>query len=136
VEFADGAVIAHLARPDMRLPIQFALSYPERLSRPEPPPDLASIGALHFEPFDGERWPCVGLAREAMAAGGTAPAALNAADEVAVAWFLDGRIPFTAIPRIIARALEAHDTGPGDSVEALLAAGVEVREFLERTQAA
>jgi len=136
VEFADGAVIAHLARPDMRLPIQFALSYPERLSRPEPPPDLASIGALHFEPFDGERWPCVGLAREAMAVGGTAPAALNAADEVAVAWFLDGRIPFTAIPRIIARALEAHEAGPGDSVEALLAAGAEVREFLERTQTA
>ena len=136
VEFADGAVIAHLARPDMRLPIQFALSYPERLSRPEPPPDLASLGALHFEAFEGERWPCVGLAREAMAVGGTAPAALNAADEVAVAWFLAGKIPFTAIPRIIARALEAHEVGPGDSVEALLDAGAEVREFLERTQAA
>jgi len=136
VEFADGAVIAHLARPDMRLPIQFALSYPERLSRPEPPPDLASLGALHFEPFHGERWPCVGLAREAMAVGGTAPAALNAADEVAVAWFLAGRVPFTAIPRIIARALEAHEAGPGDSVEALLAAGADVREFLERTQTA
>ncbi len=136
VEFVDGAVIAHLARPDMRLPIQFALSYPERLSRPEPPPDLASLGALHFERFDGERWPCVGLAREAMEAGGTAPAALNAGDEVAVEWFLAGKIPFTAIPRIIARALEAHEAGPGDSVEALLAVGAEVRELLERTQEA
>ena len=136
VEFADGAVIAHLARPDMRLPIQYALSYPERLSRPEPAPDLASLGALHFEPFDADQWPCVGLAREAMRVGGTAPAALNAADEVAVAWFLAGKIPFAAIPRIVARALEAHEVRAGDSVEALLAAGTEVRESLERTQAA
>jgi len=134
VEFVDGAEIAHLAQPDMRLPIQFALSYPERMVRPEPPPDLASLGALHFEPFDGERWPCVGLAREAMARGGTAPAALNAADEVAVAWFLEGRVSFTAIPDILERALEAHEVRRGDSVEALLEVDAEVREFLERTQ--
>ncbi len=134
VEFVDGAVMAHLAQPDMRLPIQFALSYPARLARPEPPPDLAHLGALRFEPFDGERWPCVELARRAMAMGGTAPSALSAADEVAVAWFLDGRIPFTAIPHTIERALTAHDVKPGDSLEALLEADAQVRRFLERTQ--
>lgn len=130
VQFVDGSVIAHLAQPDMRLPIQFALSYPERLPRPDPPPDLADLGALHFEAFDGRRWPCVGLAREAMAVGGTAPAALNAADEVAVEWFLQGRIPFTAISRIIEEVLTAHDVGAGESVEELLAVDRQVREML------
>ncbi len=134
VEFVDGAVLAHLAQPDMRLPIQYALSHPARLPRPEPPPDLAKLGALHFAPFDDERWPCVGLAKEALKLGGTAPAALNAADEVAVGWFLEGRIKFTAIPRLIEHALQTHAVGAGNSVEELLAADRQVRESLEREQ--
>jgi len=135
VEFVDGAVIAHLAQPDMRLPIQYALSHPERLARPEPPPDLAAMGALHFQRFDDARWPCVGLAREALAMGGTAPAALNAADEVAVGWFLEGRIRFTAISRIIESVLRKHEVGPADSIEELLAVDAQVRDSLEREQA-
>jgi 1-deoxy-D-xylulose-5-phosphate reductoisomerase len=131
VEFVDGSVIAHLAQPDMRLPIQFALSYPERLPRRDPPPDLAELGALHFERFDTQRWPCVELARKAIEAGGTAPAALNAADEVAVEWFLQERVPFTAIPRIIEEVLAAHDVGAGESVDELLAADTQVREMLQ-----
>jgi 1-deoxy-D-xylulose-5-phosphate reductoisomerase len=118
----------------MRLPIQYALSYPERLPRAEPPPDLARLGALHFETFSSNRWPCVGLAQEAMASGGTAPAVLNAADEVAVEWFLRGRIRFTQIPVIIESALDAHTAEEGGSIEALIATDGEVREFLSRDQ--
>jgi 1-deoxy-D-xylulose-5-phosphate reductoisomerase len=130
VEFVDGSVIAHLARPDMRLPIQFALSYPERLPRQEPPPDLTRLGALHFEAFAADRWPCVRLAREALAAGGTAGAALNAADEVAVSWFLEGRIAFLQISRIIEAALASHTVKPGTSIDELLAVDRQVRERL------
>jgi 1-deoxy-D-xylulose-5-phosphate reductoisomerase len=130
VEFIDGSVLAQLARPDMRLPIQFALSYPERWLRPEPPVDLTALGALHFSALSEQRWPCVRLAREALAAGGTAPAALNAADEVAVSWFLGGRIRFTEIAGIVERALDAHRVQPGGSVEELLAVDAEVRRSL------
>ena len=132
VEFADGSVMAQLARPDMRLPIQFALSYPERLPRPEPAVDLAAVGALHFEPLSPERWPCLALAREAMARGGAAPAVLNAADEVAVEWFLAGQVAFTQIPRIVEAALRECEAGPGASIEDLLAADRSVRERLQR----
>jgi 1-deoxy-D-xylulose-5-phosphate reductoisomerase len=134
LEFIDGSVLAHLAEPDMRVPIQFALSYPERLPRADPAPDLARLGALHFGPLSVERWPCVRLAREALAAGGTAPAVLNAADEAAVSWFLEGRIRFTDIPRIIESALAGQQVGAGDSIDALLAADAGAREFLERDQ--
>jgi len=134
VEFADGSVLAQLAAPDMRLPIQYALSYPERLPRPEPPVNLAELGALHFEPLSEQRWPCVRLAREVLDTGGTAPAALNAADEVAVQWFLDGRLPFTGIPRVIEAALNHHHPEPGDSIDALLAADRQVRDYLERNR--
>lgn len=135
VEFVDGSVIAHLARPDMRLPIQFALSYPERLPRPDPPPDLADLGALRFERFDTRRWPCVGLARRATETGGTAPAALNAGDEVAVEWFLQGKVSFSAIPRIVEHAVTTHEVGAGESVEELLAVDRRVRDMLEESAA-
>jgi 1-deoxy-D-xylulose-5-phosphate reductoisomerase len=134
VEFVDGSVLAHLANPDMRLPIQFALSYPERLPRTDAPPDLAALGALHFAPLSLERWPCVRLAREALAAGGTAPTVLNAADEVAVSWFLEGRVRFTDIPDIIERALAGREVGPGDSIEAILGADARTRARLEKDQ--
>jgi len=132
IEFADGSVLAHLARPDMRLPIQFALSYPERLPRPDPPPDFAALGALHFAAFEPARWPCVALAREAMSVGGTAPTALNAADEVAVAWFLAGRIPFPTIAQIVEFALENHTPTAGESLEELLETDRRVRDLVER----
>jgi len=131
VEFVDGSTLAQLARPDMRVPIQFALSYPERWPRPEPPVDLAAVGALHFAPLSERRWPCVRLAKEALAAGGSAPAALNAADEVAVSWFLSGRIRFTEIAQIIERALDSHAGRPGGSVEELLEVDAQVRRSLE-----
>ncbi len=134
VEFADGSVLAQLAAPDMRLPIQYALSYPERLPRPEPPVDLAQLGALHFEPLSEQRWPSIRLAREVLDTGGTAPAALNAADEVAVQWFLEGRLPFTGIPRVIEAALSHHHPEAGDSIDALLAADRQVRDYLERNR--
>jgi 1-deoxy-D-xylulose-5-phosphate reductoisomerase len=132
VEFVDGSVLAHLARPDMRLPIQFALSYPERLPRPEEPLDLARLGTLHFEPLSEERWPTIRLARRVLADRATAAAAMNAADEVAVEWFLSGRIGFTQIPRIIEDVLDRHEPRAGDTIEALLAVDREVRERLEQ----
>jgi 1-deoxy-D-xylulose-5-phosphate reductoisomerase len=135
VEFADGSVLAQLAQPDMRLPIQFALSYPERLPRAAQSVDLAGPGALRFAPVPEGRYPCLRLARQALAAGGTAPAALNAADEVAVAWFLEGRIRFTQIAQVIESALAEHEAGPGGSLEELLAADRQVRDRLQERSA-
>jgi 1-deoxy-D-xylulose-5-phosphate reductoisomerase len=114
VEFVDGSVIAQLGVTDMRLPIQYAFSWPERWEAPLPPLDLAKCRTLSFEEPDHGRFPCLGLAYRALAAGGASPVVLNAANEVAVAAFLDGRLPFPAIPRLIEDALEAHDrTGAG-----------------------
>ena len=134
VDFVDGAVLAQLGRPDMRLPIQFALSYPERLPRPEPPLDLAALGTLHFEPLSAERWPALGLARRVLTERGTSGAVLNAADEVAVSWFLSGRIRFTQIARIVEEMLTRTPVESGESVEALLAVDREVRKKLDMEQ--
>ncbi|MGC8960789.1 MAG: 1-deoxy-D-xylulose-5-phosphate reductoisomerase, partial [Chloroflexia bacterium] len=115
VEFCDGSVKAQLGFPDMRLPIQYALGYPERLPQRYTTVGWAEAGPLTFEPVDEERFPCLRLAREAGRAGSTYPAVLSAADEVAVALFLEGRIGFLDIPRLIAGALEAHrPAGPVD----------------------
>ncbi len=131
VEFRDGSILAQLAPPDMRLPIQFALTYPERLPGRIAPLDLAGLGALHFSEPPRSRYPCLRLAREALEAGGTAPAALNAADEVAVGWFLQGRIAFTRIPEIISEVMAEHEVRPADSLETLLEVDRGVRERLE-----
>jgi 1-deoxy-D-xylulose-5-phosphate reductoisomerase len=101
VEYVDGSVIAQLSNPDMRVPIAYALAYPERIASGARPLDLASLGKLSFEKLDPQRFPCLQLAYVAMRAGGTAPAVLNAANEVAVEAFLARRIPFTAIPAVI-----------------------------------
>ncbi len=106
IHLNDGASLAHLGAPDMRVPISYAMHYPDRADTSLEPLDLASVGRLDFEAPDPGRFPCLRLAREAGEAGGTAPCVLNAADEVAVAAFLDGRIPFTAIGEIVARTLE------------------------------
>ena len=127
IELIDGSVIAQLGATDMRHAIQYALTYPERRPSPLAPLDLARLGALHFEPPDLERFPCVALAYRAMRAGGSAPAALNAANETAVAAFLDRRIRLTDIPLVIGRVLDAHAPRPASALDAVLAADAAAR---------
>ena len=127
VELIDGSVLAQLGVTDMRHVIQYALTYPARRESPLPPLDLARLGSLHFEAPDRARFPCVELAYRAMRAGGTHPAVLNAANEIAVAAFLDGRLRLTDIPVVIRRALDAHAPRPASSLEAVLAADREAR---------
>ncbi|MGH2953668.1 MAG: 1-deoxy-D-xylulose-5-phosphate reductoisomerase [Solirubrobacterales bacterium] len=128
VELNDGAQLAHLGLPDMRVPISYALHLPGRADVTVPRLDLAEVGQLSFEPPDTGAFPCLRLAREAGVAGGTAPCVLNAADEVAVGEFLGGRIPFTAIPEVIAGALEAVEPQPVTHFEDLYAADARARE--------
>jgi 1-deoxy-D-xylulose-5-phosphate reductoisomerase len=119
VEFVDGSVIAQLSPPDMRLPIQYALTYPDRRPCPGPRLDLTSPCALHFEPPDRETFPCLELGFEVMRRGGTAGAALNAANEAAVARFLAAEIGFLDIPRACRAALDAHDFDPNPTLDRL-----------------
>jgi 1-deoxy-D-xylulose-5-phosphate reductoisomerase len=105
VEYVDGSVIAQLGVPDMGIPILYALTYPQRLPCPAERLDLTRVGALTFEEPDVLRFPCLALARQALLEGGCAAVILNAANEVAVAAFLEGRIRFTQIPELIAEAL-------------------------------
>ncbi len=123
VEFVDGSSKAQLSMPDMKLPIQYALTYPERWEAPfRPVVDFAGVGALDFEAVDLERFPCLRLAREAGERGGTYPAVLSAADEVAVELFLAGRIRFTDIAPVVAGALEEHRAVAHPSLDDILAA--------------
>ena len=122
VEFVDGSVIAQLGTADMRQPIQYALTYPERLQSPVPSLDWATASRLDFALPDRQKFPCIGLAYRAIQMGGTAPAVLNAADEVVVQGFLERMIPFSAIPEIIAATLDAHVVHPADSLETILKA--------------
>ncbi len=108
VEYQDGSVLAQLGIPDMKTPIAYALSYPERIPLKLPPLDLCAIGTLTFAPPDPARFPCLSLAYHALRAGGTAPAVLNAANEEAVDAFLGGRIAFLDIPAIIHATLDRH----------------------------
>ena len=107
VQYVDGSVLAQLGNPDMRTPIAYALAWPERIAAGVAPLDLFKVARLDFTAPDFERFPCLALAYQALRAGGTAPAILNAANEVAVAAFLEGRIAFLAIPRLIAEVLAA-----------------------------
>jgi 1-deoxy-D-xylulose-5-phosphate reductoisomerase len=127
VQLCDGATLAHLGYPDMRVPIAYGLHYPERVEVPVRPLDLAELGALTFEPVDDETFRCLRLAREAGIAGGTAPCTLNAANEVAVHAFLRGRLPFAAIPRVIEETLERTPQPPVHSFDALAQADGEAR---------
>jgi len=122
VEYCDGATIAQLSVPDMRLPIGYALGFPERLTHPYGSLDFTAIGRLEFEPPDNATFPCLGLAYEAGRAGGSAPAWLNAANEVAVAAFLDGRLPWPAIAEVVAETLEVHESTELAEVEDVLEA--------------
>jgi len=117
VEFVDGSVKAHLGPADMRIPIQYALSAPERWDSPAEPVDFATLGRLDFEEPDVETFPCLALAFAAGHRGGTLPAVMNAANEVAVAAFLDGRLGYTAIARVVEVVMNAHDVRPANSIE-------------------
>ena len=120
VEYVDGSVIAQLGIPDMKTPIAYALSYPERLALDLPPLDLCQLGKLTFQEPDSERFPCLDLAYQALASGGSAPAALNAANEIAVEAFLEKRIDFTEIPVLISSTLDNHQTVSLNSIEDVL----------------
>lgn len=133
VEFVDGTWLAQLGVPDMKGPIAYALAMPERLPLPDGAPlDLAALGALHFEAPDLERFPALRLAREALAAGGAAPAVLNAANEVAVEAFLAGRIRFTAIAELAEKIVTEEAGFPARDLDAILEADRRAREAARR----
>ena len=129
VDYADGSVIAQLGNPDMRTPIANAMAWPERIDAGVRPLDLFEIARLDFERPDFGRFPCLKLAFDALRAGGTAPAVLNAANEEAVAAFLDHRIGFLDIAAVIAASLERSRPGAVDSLEAVLSADAHAREL-------
>jgi 1-deoxy-D-xylulose-5-phosphate reductoisomerase len=128
VEYVDGSVLAQLGSPDMRTPIAHALAWPERIDAGVDFLDLVKRGRLDFEAPDDARFPCLRLAREAMLAGGSAAAVLNAANEVAVAAFLDNQLRFNDIAAVIADTLAACDTGSAADLDALLARDTAARE--------
>jgi 1-deoxy-D-xylulose-5-phosphate reductoisomerase len=132
VRFRDGASLAHLGYPDMRVPISFALTYPERASTPLPGLDLASGLVLEFERPDLETFPLLALAREAGERGGTYPCAFNAANEVAVAAFLEGRLPFLGIAATVEEALAETDGAPASDLDDLVEADAAARRLAER----
>jgi 1-deoxy-D-xylulose-5-phosphate reductoisomerase len=122
VEFVDGSMIAQMSTPDMCLPIQYALTYPERARSDRVQTNLAKIGSLTFEEPDGERFPALGLARQAGERGGTLAAVFNAANEIAVQGFIDGRLNFPQISQCVARVMERHATVPQPDLKQILAA--------------
>lgn len=128
VQFTDNSVLAQLGVPDMRTPIQYALTWPERESEAAAELDLANVGTLHFYRQDEKTFPSTGLARYALDKGGTATAAFNAADEIAVAAFLDGKIKFTDIPKIIEKTIE-KEFAKGNSFEEVFYTDSEARKF-------
>jgi 1-deoxy-D-xylulose-5-phosphate reductoisomerase len=129
IELSDGSIIAQLGVTDMRLPIQYAFSYPERWGSPLPSLDLAKAGRLDFERPDSDAFPCLRLAYRALQDDRSLPIVLNAANEIAVARFLEDRIPFTAIPEIIEAALDEHQSAEVSSVMAVRSVDRWAREF-------
>ena len=127
VEYLDGSVLAQMGNPDMRTPIAYALGYPERIAAGVSPLDLAKAGKLEFETLNLQRFPCVRLAYDALARGGTASAILNAANEIAVDAFLDGRLSFLEIPRVIEDVLAAADIGEAETLGDVMAADAAAR---------
>ncbi|MDT8879996.1 1-deoxy-D-xylulose-5-phosphate reductoisomerase [Halomonas saccharevitans] len=126
--YSDGSVIAQLGNPDMRTPIAYGLAWPERIEAGVEALDLFQVARLDFEPADEIAFPCLRLAREAMAAGGTAPAVLNAANEVAVEAFLDGRLGFTGIGELVARVRDTRPVEAARDLETVLAADALARQ--------
>jgi 1-deoxy-D-xylulose-5-phosphate reductoisomerase len=135
VRFRDGAALAHVGYPDMRVPISYALTYPERAAVDVEPLDLASGLKLEFEPVDNDAFPLLGLARRAGERGGTYPCAFNAANEVAVAAFLEGRLSFLGIPEVVEETLEQVDGEPARDLDELFEADAEARRIAARGMA-
>jgi 1-deoxy-D-xylulose-5-phosphate reductoisomerase len=133
VRFRDGAALAHLGYPDMRVPISFALTYPERSAAPIPPLDLASGVTLEFHAPDSETFPLLALARRAGEEGGTAACVFNAANEVAVAAFLGGRLPFLGIADVVGETLASADTSTARDLDELVTADADARRLAEGT---
>lgn len=131
VGYADGSVIAQMGNPDMRTPIAYGLAWPTRIDAGVAPLDLFAVSRLDFEAPDEARFPCLRLAREAMAAGGTAPASLNAANEVAVQAFLDGRLSFLGIARLVESTLETIEVRAADSLDVILCEDAQARRVAE-----
>ncbi|MEX2524807.1 MAG: 1-deoxy-D-xylulose-5-phosphate reductoisomerase [Gammaproteobacteria bacterium] len=127
VEYTDGSVLAQLGNPDMRTPIAHAMAWPERITSGVERLNLFDINRLDFEEPDTQRFPCLRLAADAMRTGGTATAILNAANEIAVAEFLAGRLRFTGIPRVVEKTLADVSSRPADSLDVILAADREAR---------
>jgi 1-deoxy-D-xylulose-5-phosphate reductoisomerase len=135
VRFRDGASLAHLGYPDMRVPISYALTYPERAATPLASLDLTSL-TLEFSPPDTKTFPMLSLARAAGQRGGSAPCVYNAANEVAVAAFLSGRLPFLGIPEVVGETLSALDTGAARDVDDLVEVDRAARAHAEGALAA
>ncbi|MFZ4541693.1 MAG: 1-deoxy-D-xylulose-5-phosphate reductoisomerase [Rickettsiales bacterium] len=131
VHYADGSVLAQLGMPDMAIPIAYALSWPQRIAVETPKLDLATIGSLNFEPLDAARFPALSLAREALSAGPAYTIAFNAANEVAVAQFLAGKVPFTAIAQTVADVVESTDRTAIASIDDVLEADAQARRRTE-----
>jgi 1-deoxy-D-xylulose-5-phosphate reductoisomerase len=129
IQLCDGATLAHLGYPDMRVPIAYALHHPDRVDVPVAPLDLVAVGALTFEPADEDTFACLALARQAARAGGTAPCTLNAANEVAVHAFLSGRLRFLEIAGVIEQTLAALPASPVHSFDSLADADREARRI-------
>ncbi|MFZ5747817.1 MAG: 1-deoxy-D-xylulose-5-phosphate reductoisomerase [Pseudomonadota bacterium] len=129
VEYCDGSMLAQLGPADMRTPIAYALAWPDRMETPMAPLDLAAVGRLDFEAPDPVRFPALMLARQALEAGGARPAILNAANEVAVAAFLEGNVPFLEIAAIVADTLDRYDPAAPETLDAVLAIDAESRRI-------
>jgi 1-deoxy-D-xylulose-5-phosphate reductoisomerase len=129
VEYEDGAVIAQMGVPDMKVPIQYALTYPKREPNPFPKLDLFSVGTLTFEEADPEKFKCLALAYRAIETGGTMPAVLNAANEIAVGRFIDEKIAFVDIPKLIETTMNAYTVKYNYTLEDVLEADKWAREY-------
>jgi 1-deoxy-D-xylulose-5-phosphate reductoisomerase len=133
VEYRDGSVLAQLGNPDMRTPIAHALAWPERIDSGVASLDIFAVARLDFSAPDLNRFPCLRLAYQAVCAGGTSGAILNAANEVAVQAFLDRRLPFTGIARVVEQVMDEVPHGAADTLEAVLTADAAARENAERS---
>lgn len=132
VQYVDGSVVAELGNPDMRTPIAHALAYPDRIESGVAPLNLFAVGTLNFEPPDLDRFPCLALAYRALHEGGSSPTTLNAANEIAVQAFLDGKISYTAIPRLVAMVMDQCQSVEISSLTEVMAADLSARRIAEQ----
>jgi 1-deoxy-D-xylulose-5-phosphate reductoisomerase len=132
IEMNDKSVLAHLGTPDMRIPIQYALTYPHRFELESETLDLARLSSLNFKEMDFDRFPCLRMAYDAGRVGGSMPTVLNAANESAVALFLDGKIDFLDIETLIQEAMDEHDVISNPSLDEILALDIKIKESIKK----